>query len=197
MIVWLTTSGLVRLRLIKQATLAIQLSQLKHQMTSLTSTNIDHAKVINTALDLLGRCSDAYKYAPEATRRDLNQAYFERILLDSTDGEPIIKSAEQTEIIELIATAEQKPELIQPGKADLALTTHSTVKGSKIASLVELRGLEPLTPTLPVWCATSCAIAPCLVVCSDEVTPRRRALKISALRPTNILCYFLHTPNLR
>ena len=27
-------------------------------------------------------------------------------------------------------------------------------------SLVELRGLEPLTPTLPVWCATSCAIAP-------------------------------------
>ncbi len=30
-------------------------------------------------------------------------------------------------------------------------------------SLVELRGLEPLTPTLPVWCATSCAIAPCSV----------------------------------
>ncbi len=27
-------------------------------------------------------------------------------------------------------------------------------------SSVELRGLEPLTPTLPVWCATSCAIAP-------------------------------------
>lgn len=26
--------------------------------------------------------------------------------------------------------------------------------------LVELTGLEPVTPTLPVWCATSCAIAP-------------------------------------
>ncbi len=25
---------------------------------------------------------------------------------------------------------------------------------------MELRGLEPLTPTLPVWCATSCATAP-------------------------------------
>ena len=25
---------------------------------------------------------------------------------------------------------------------------------------VEPRGLEPLTPTLPVWCATSCATAP-------------------------------------
>src|SRR5690606_18461940 len=26
---------------------------------------------------------------------------------------------------------------------------------------VELTGLEPVTPTLPVWCATSCATAPC------------------------------------
>ena len=27
--------------------------------------------------------------------------------------------------------------------------------------LVEHRGLEPLTPTLPVWCAPNCANAPC------------------------------------
>ena len=31
---------------------------------------------------------------------------------------------------------------------------------------VELRGLEPLTPTLPVWCATSCAIAPYFTITS-------------------------------
>jgi hypothetical protein len=29
---------------------------------------------------------------------------------------------------------------------------------------VELRGFEPLTPTLPVWCATNCAIAPKVVL---------------------------------
>ena len=34
-------------------------------------------------------------------------------------------------------------------------------RGSNLHTLVELRGLEPLTPTLPVWCATSCATAPC------------------------------------
>src|SRR3954452_6556426 len=44
---------------------------------------------------------------------------------------------------------------------------------------VELRGLEPLTPTLPVWCATSCATAPCRPDwCSRAVGnctgPRRR-----------------------
>jgi hypothetical protein len=33
-------------------------------------------------------------------------------------------------------------------------------QGSSKTASVELRGLEPLTPTLPVWCATSCATAP-------------------------------------
>ncbi len=34
------------------------------------------------------------------------------------------------------------------------------VNGSSKRVMVELRGFEPLTPTLPVWCATSCATAP-------------------------------------
>src|SRR3954467_1603013 len=40
---------------------------------------------------------------------------------------------------------------------------------------VELRGLEPLTPTLPVWCATSCATAPCRpgLVCPSRRQPYR------------------------
>ena len=41
--------------------------------------------------------------------------------------------------------------------------THSDAVRNKslfVELRVELRGLEPLTPTLPVWCATSCAIAP-------------------------------------
>ena len=33
-------------------------------------------------------------------------------------------------------------------------------KENGLIDRVELRGLEPLTPTLPVWCATSCATAP-------------------------------------
>ena len=45
--------------------------------------------------------------------------------------------------------------------AALAPTPASTdVRCSSTSEIVELRGLEPLTPTLPVWCATSCAIAP-------------------------------------
>lgn len=53
---------------------------------------------------------------------------------------------------------------------------------------VELRGLEPLTPTLPVWCATSCAIAPSTACsrscgCSNEVTPSLAAATNQLVRP--------------
>lgn len=45
--------------------------------------------------------------------------------------------------------------------AALAPTPASTdVRCSSTSEIVELTGLEPVTPTLPVWCATSCAIAP-------------------------------------
>jgi site-specific DNA recombinase len=43
--------------------------------------------------------------------------------------------------------------------ASLVMTLASQVSSSAV--MVELRGFEPLTPTLPVWCATSCATAPC------------------------------------
>src|SRR3712207_3758289 len=52
-------------------------------------------------------------------------------------------------------------------------------KGNGLVIGVELRGLEPLTPTLPVWCATSCATAPwparCLQRTDGNDTGRRRA----------------------
>jgi site-specific DNA recombinase len=41
--------------------------------------------------------------------------------------------------------------------------SHEEEEGAPVRTMVrsvEPRGLEPLTPTLPVWCATSCATAP-------------------------------------
>lgn len=47
-------------------------------------------------------------------------------------------------------------------KIDLLLSDLFLVTGSIKAVMVELRGLEPLTPSMPWRCATSCATAPCL-----------------------------------
>ncbi len=63
--------------------------------------------------------------------------------------------------------AERPALLTENGAAALTLTDRLDLalflraRGSSNPVMVELRGLEPLTPTLPVWCATSCATAPC------------------------------------
>ena len=48
---------------------------------------------------------------------------------------------------------------------------------------MELRGLEPLTPTLPVWCATSCATAPC---CPTSLAARFRQEEITGQRTAGV-----------
>jgi hypothetical protein len=52
-------------------------------------------------------------------------------------------------------TAAQKRE-----PPDLVVPFLVTVDGSNKTTMVELRGLEPLTPCMPCRCATSCATAP-------------------------------------
>lgn len=48
--------------------------------------------------------------------------------------------------------------------------------------MVEHRGLEPLTPTLPVWCAPNCANAPFLVRVTGLEPARRRHQILSLAR---------------
>src|ERR1700730_7319145 len=51
----------------------------------------------------------------------------------------------------------------------------SQFRASDLRFWVELRGLEPLTPTLPVWCATSCAIAPRTCANRSYTTVKKRS----------------------
>ena len=57
-----------------------------------------------------------------------------------------------------VAKPPPAPTKSAPNKTRLASSRFPRAGSSP--RLVELRGLEPLTPTLPVWCATSCATAP-------------------------------------
>src|SRR6478609_4855724 len=53
--------------------------------------------------------------------------------------------------------------------ADVERRAHNAIV---LRTSVELRGLEPLTPTLPVWCATSCATAPsCPISLANSARP--------------------------
>ncbi|WP_166654998.1 recombinase family protein [Mycobacterium sp. BK086] len=129
----------------KQQVLASTLGQLEHQQGSLQATSVDQNAAYDAVLDILGKCAEAYERVPDALRRDFNQACFERILVDETDGEPLINRADRTDVIEILTTATVTPKGHPDGQGVLPMTTHSTVKGSMIVSLVELRGIEPVT----------------------------------------------------
>jgi hypothetical protein len=147
-------------------------------------TSEQHESAIRSATALLPTCGEAYRRGNGQLRREYNLAWFEQIRFSTKDGKPHIARVERTGLISALRTAEIAPNGTKPKAThkpfetvlhiahDVAEPVHSErpgslhyrvsslVRGSKVASLVELRGLEPLTPCMPCRCATSCATAP-------------------------------------
>lgn len=143
------------------------------------------AGVLRNALHLLADPHRRYRDVSDTVRRHLNQTFFERFYVDQVDK--LVVTDEKTPLVDELLEASRictsRPTNLRtsadhsrgrkrgsPRQAKASLQTKSAyptlagvfpVTGSSKAVMVELRGLEPLTPTLPVWCATSCAIAPC------------------------------------
>ena len=144
----------------KQQALANMLGQLEHQKASLDATSVDHAAVVDAALHILGHCAEGYEKASQTLRRDFNQACFDRVLVDEFDGQPIIATTEKTTFADIMLTANPEDKSQSAEKDSMPFTTYSTVEGSNVPSLVELRGIEPLTFSMRTRRATNCAIAP-------------------------------------
>jgi site-specific DNA recombinase len=137
--------------------------------------------VLLGALDLMSDPEATYTDGTDAIRRNLNETFYQRIFLDdlgvqASDLNPpfdefhaALATTRKTSANATAASTKQGP---RAGASDRATIDHSSSglaltltdmlsgAGSSKTSLVELRGFEPLTPTLPVWCATNCAIAP-------------------------------------
>jgi site-specific DNA recombinase len=153
----------------KQAELARQLATAEAKRAQLGHTNTEHETVIHKATDLLPHCGQAYQVASDSVRRDYNQAWFKHIFVGEVDGRATVAHVERTDLFQALMTAEIVPDATadfqnwdlntkRPGSVPSRVISH--VGGLKVESLVELRGLEPLTPSMPWRCATSCATAP-------------------------------------
>ncbi|GAB3196612.1 hypothetical protein GCM10027062_06310 [Nocardioides hungaricus] len=97
-------------------------------------------KQLSTALSLLVDCATLYARTDEQGKRLANQAF--------TDG------------IEISEDERATIRLAEPFAALAPVPTSTDVRCSSTSSIVELRGLEPLTLCMPCRCATSCATAP-------------------------------------
>lgn len=109
----------------------------------LSTEHQDHENAreqLTTALGLLVDCATLYASADDQGKRLANQAFFTKIMIDEAEG--------------------AEPRTAQPFAGIAKEPMNSRVECSNTSSMVELRGLEPLTPCLQSRCATNCAIAP-------------------------------------
>ncbi len=120
---------------------------------------------LGLALDLATDTHAAYLSAPEHIRRLFNQAFFEKILVlpDENDRVGVRLEAELAEPFDTVLTNAKRP-AGDPGEPLDSSSIHSVALTQSTClskdTVVEPRGLEPLTPCLQSRCATNCAKAP-------------------------------------
>ncbi len=170
-------AGAVPLDLLKteQDRISRELTDIKSR---LAATNVEFDKIetcLNKALDYAVNCGNAYLRAGPQERRLLNQAFFTRIEFCEDDVQVELAEPFKALLSEELADAarhhaarnhQSRPE--QPDKSHslTMVLRHENDKpahrgaGLKETTLVELRGIEPLTYSMRTSRATNCAIAP-------------------------------------
>jgi site-specific DNA recombinase len=167
-------AGAVPLDLLKQEQTRIS-SRLIVLRQRLDGAETEHARVqanLQTCLAYLQDCHAAYLSAPPTVRRQLNQAFFHKVYVDE-DGtvrfdiadpfalllDPQVRSAALTTGTSAdLATG--TPELAETGDSGQTLAGHRFGRGLNKTTMVELRGFEPLAPSMRTRCATGLRHSP-------------------------------------
>ncbi len=179
-------AGAVPLDLLKteQDRIAGQLAAVQQSLNT-AQANYDHMRTtLADCLDLTRDCHAAYLQADDNTRRTFNQAFFSKIYIDEDDtsrqrsihvdyNEPF------NQLLNRLVPAHEHRTMQEKQRA-MAKTQHAQtanhassgattpggnsrvaeVQGSHTDTLVELRGFEPLTPSMRTRCATGLRYSP-------------------------------------
>lgn len=134
------------------------------------------AEVLLNALDLMSNPESSYATGADSIRRNMNETFYQRFYLDEQGVQTSELNPPFEDFHAALALSKGAPVAsvaMSPTRttirarnygstSDLALTLadiHSDIGSSK-TSLVELRGIEPLTFSMRTRRATNCAIAP-------------------------------------
>jgi site-specific DNA recombinase len=138
-----------------------ELAQAEAEIKAAKTTNAKVEQTLAAALQAAAHCQTTYLHAPGNIRRQINQGFFEKLFI-SEDGQ--VERAEFTEPFKSL--------LGQGGHGGSAAVTESTQKTTgrlrvqMVGGLndhdvvVELRGFEPLTPSMRTRCATGLRYSP-------------------------------------
>ncbi len=132
-----------------------------------TDGNYETARATLAAcLDLTRDCHAAYLEANDHTRRLFNQAFFSKIYIDEDDsaGEASVRvdyNQPFDELLTRLVPATVHLELQnRPARSDNPRPGVHQDQGCPPSRLVELRGFEPLTPSMRTRCATGLRHSP-------------------------------------
>jgi site-specific DNA recombinase len=172
-------AGAIPLDLLKteQDRIAIELAHIQQQLGAANDSYEQARANLAECLDLTRDCHTAYLQAPDITRRLFNQAFFSRIYIleDGDAGERTVSVDYNPPFDELLARlvpahvhhdlqeAEHKQQRARrdaPAGSVVPGTGIAGVQGSHTDTLVELRGFEPLTPSMRTRCATGLRYSP-------------------------------------
>src|SRR4051794_26006071 len=129
----------------------------------------------------------AYRLSEAKGRRDYNQAFFDGIFLDTEDDDlrPVVTKVTRTPVLSELQEHRSRltndVDQIQQHRRGLS---PDGVGVSNYALLVELRGIEPLTPSMRTRCATGLRHSPS----EEELTvrfPRRCRGAAPGVAPTS------------
>ncbi len=135
-------------------------------------------EIVKTALELVTDPHGLYERSPDDTRRFMNQTFYEAFYLDENGvradklNQPFddfhraarlhtAATGQATKKGPRAAGALDGNNLDSTSGEECTLTGVYSVAGSSTTSMVELRGIEPLTFSMRTRRATNCAIAPC------------------------------------
>jgi len=150
----------------KQQQLSDQLLSAESALERITNVEQTHEDLLRSLLSLIDRCDEAYKRSDKAGRRDYNQAWFRRLDIDCDDDTtPVVSHVDHTPLLGALQAqraADGFRDAVQDEKRRRSVSSDGVhhVDVSNFELLVELRGFEPLTSSMPWRRATNCAKAP-------------------------------------
>src|SRR6218665_927149 len=181
----------------EQKRLDAELLTVTRKLRDLTADFTRADGLITQALDLAQYIGASYRQAPEQIRRMFNQLIFEKIKITHDEHgqhrleailqppfDLIFAAATRTLVAEARlrscpenrrtpTASDERPSELQPQPVVLD-------RGLSRSIVVDLRGLEPLTPCMPCRCATSCATDPDAP--QPQTGPRRKLLEFTLAR---------------
>ncbi len=146
----------------EQERIRTTLDAIEHRLENVATSYEDAREGLDQLADILTDLGDVYARCEPAERRILNRALFDKIILD--DEETVRYQPDQAVQAALDCVTHGHTRIVSVEASDPEDTSNparwSAGQGSKMSLLVEHRGFEPLTSSMPWKRATNCANAP-------------------------------------